>query len=98
MQLVTIGLIQAQNEVHGDEPVEFHKREAIEKHLRLIREAAAKGAQIICFQEIFYGPYFCSEQKTKWYEASEEIPNGPTTHLFQELAKRTWGCDHPANL
>jgi len=87
MSKVTIGLIQASNDVHGDEPVAVHKRAAIDKHLRLVREAASKGAQIICLQEIFYGPYFCSEQKTKWYEAAEEIPNGSTTKLFQELAR-----------
>jgi beta-ureidopropionase len=87
MSNVIIGLIQAKHDVHGDEPVEVHKRAAIEKHLRLVREAASKGAQIIGLQEIFYGPYFCTEQKTKWYGAAEEIPNGPTTQLFQELAR-----------
>jgi len=84
---VKIGLIQASNDVHGDESIETHKKMAIEKHLRLVREAKDKGAQIICLQEIFYGPYFCSEQSMKWYEAAEEIPNGPTTKLFQDLAK-----------
>ena len=98
MQLVTIGLIQASNDVHGDEPVEVHKRQAIEKHIGLVREAAAKGAQIISLQEIFYGPYFCSEQSTKWYEAAEEIPNGPTTRLFQELAKGAWRRHRAPNL
>ncbi|WP_134683855.1 nitrilase-related carbon-nitrogen hydrolase [Brevibacillus migulae] len=84
---VSIGLIQAIHEVHGDEPVQVHKEKAIEKHVRLVREAAEKGAKIICLQEIFYGPYFCAEQNTKWYESAEEVPNGPTTQLFQELAK-----------
>ncbi|MBB6452535.1 N-carbamoylputrescine amidase [Salirhabdus euzebyi] len=84
---VKIGLIQATNDVHGDEPVQVHKEKAIEKHIKLVREAKTKGAQIICLQEIFYGPYFCSEQNTKWYDAAEEIPNGPTTKLFQDLAK-----------
>lgn len=87
MSKVKIGIIQASHDVHGDEPVEVHKRTAIEKHLRLVREAASKGAQIIGLQEIFYGPYFCSEQKTKWYDAAEEIPDGKTTKLFQELAR-----------
>jgi beta-ureidopropionase len=50
---VKIGLIQATNDVHGDEPVQVHKEKAIEKHVRLVREAAEKGAQIICLQEIF---------------------------------------------
>jgi len=84
---VSIGLIQAIHEVHGDEPVQVHKEKSIEKHVRLVREAAEKGAKIICLQEIFYGPYFCAEQNIKWYESAEEVPNGPTTQLFQELAK-----------
>ncbi|MFZ0476121.1 MAG: nitrilase-related carbon-nitrogen hydrolase, partial [Halobacillus sp.] len=84
---VQIGLIQASHDVDGNEPVEVHKQESIEKHIKLVREAAEKGAQIICLQEIFYGPYFCSEQNSKWYDAAEEIPNGPTTIQFQELAK-----------
>ncbi|CDQ20971.1 N-carbamoylputrescine amidase [Halobacillus karajensis] len=84
---VQIGLIQATHDVDGHEPVETHKEQAIKKHIQLVREAAEKGAKIICLQEIFYGPYFCSEQNPKWYESAEEIPNGPTTSLFQELAK-----------
>jgi len=84
---VKIGLIQAKHDVHGDEPVAVHKQQSIEKHIGLVREAAAKGAQVICLQEIFYGPYFCSEQNTKWYEAAEEVPNGPTVQRFQALAK-----------
>jgi beta-ureidopropionase len=87
LNLVKIGLIQASNDVHGDEAVAVHKQKAIEKHSKLIRQAKQKGAQIIGLQEIFYGPYFCAEQSTKWYDAAEEVPNGPTTKLFQELAK-----------
>jgi N-carbamoylputrescine amidase len=84
---VTIGLIQARNDVDGAEPVEKHKAAAIEKHLRLIRDAKARGAQIVCLQEVFYGPYFCTEQTTKWYDAVEPIPDGPTTQLMCKLAK-----------
>ncbi|MGC4377535.1 nitrilase-related carbon-nitrogen hydrolase [Fictibacillus sp. Mic-4] len=84
---VRIGLIQASNDVDGNEPVHVHKEKAIEKHVKLVREAAEKGAQIICLQEIFYGPYFCTEQNPKWYDAAEEIPNGPTTSRFQALAR-----------
>ena len=84
---VTIGLIQARHDVDGGEPVAVHKKAAIDKHLRLIREAKGKGAQIVCLQEIFYGPYFCTEQTTKWYGATELIPDGPTTRLMQDVAK-----------
>ncbi|WP_426453089.1 nitrilase-related carbon-nitrogen hydrolase [Paenibacillus sp. S-38] len=87
MRYVTIGLIQASHDVHGDEPVGVHKEAAVLKHVELVREAAARGAQIVCLQEIFYGPYFCSEQKTKWYDAAEPVPEGPTTRRFRELAK-----------
>ncbi|WP_421384752.1 nitrilase-related carbon-nitrogen hydrolase [Bacillus salacetis] len=85
--VVKIGLIQASHDVDGNEPVEVHKEQAIKKHIELVKDAAKKGAQIICLQEIFYGPYFCSEQNPKWYDSAEEIPNGPTTKRFQDLAK-----------
>lgn len=84
---VTIGLIQASHDVHGEKPVDVHKARAIEKHIKLIRQAKESGAQIVCLQELFFGPYFCAEQKPKWYDAAEEVPNGPTTQMFQELAR-----------
>ncbi|MBI3363816.1 MAG: acyltransferase, partial [Ignavibacteriae bacterium] len=58
------------------------------KHVRMIEQAAVKGVQILCMQELFYGPYFCAEQKTKWYSLTEKIPDGPTIKLMQELAKK----------
>jgi N-carbamoylputrescine amidase len=60
----------------------------IDKHVALIQEAADKGAQVTCLQEIFYGPYFCAEQDTRWYETAEHVPDGPTITLMQELAKQ----------
>ena len=43
------------------------KEDAIEKHMGMLKEAADKGAQITCLQEIFYGPYFCADQgNTEW--------------------------------
>jgi N-carbamoylputrescine amidase len=64
---VQIGLIQAHHETSGEAPVAEHKRAAIDKHVGMIREAAQRGAQIVCLQELFYGPYFCTEQNPKWY-------------------------------
>ena len=59
-------------------------REAnIAKHVELIDRAGSEGVQILCMQEIFTGPYFCAEQTTRWYEATERIPDGPTTKLMQ---------------
>ena len=58
----------------------------IDKHEEYAREAAAQGAQVICFQELFYGPYFCQVQDSTFYEYAEAVP-GPTTERFQALAK-----------
>ena len=63
------------------------KDEAIKKHEELIGQAAAKGAQITCLQEIFFGPYFPAEQDTKWYDTAEP-DDGPTIRRMQELAKK----------
>jgi beta-ureidopropionase len=62
------------------------KESMIAKHEDLARRAAADGAQIIGFQELFYGPYFGAIQDQKYYEYVEPIP-GPTTERFQKLAK-----------
>jgi len=86
-RFVKIGLIQAHHDVDGKETVELHKAAAVEKHIRLIREAAAKGAQIVCLQELFYGPYFCTEQNPKWYAAAEPVPDGPTVSRMKDIAK-----------
>jgi len=63
------------------------KEEMIAKHLTLIRNAAEAGAQIVCLQELFYGPYFCAEQSSKWYDLTEPVPNGTTTKRMQALAR-----------
>ena len=62
------------------------KDSMIDKHEEYAREAAAQGAQVICFQELFYGPYFCQVQDSKFYEYAEAVP-GPTTERFQALAE-----------
>ncbi len=59
----------------------------IDKHEEAARDAARDGAQIICFQELFYGPYFCQVQETQYYDYTEHIPDGPTTQRFQSVAK-----------
>ena len=63
------------------------KKKMIDKHVPMIEKAGKQGVQILCLQEIFYGPYFCAEQDAKWYESAEPIP-GPTTKLMQALAKK----------
>ncbi|MCB9866520.1 MAG: acyltransferase [Phycisphaerales bacterium] len=64
------------------------KQRMIDKHVDLIGQAADQGAQIVCLQELFYGPYFCAEQDAKWYDLTERVPDGPTVKLMCELAKK----------
>lgn len=64
------------------------KESMIEAHEKYVAEAAAAGVQVMCFQELFYGPYFCQVQDTEFYSYAEAIPDGPTTKRFQELAAR----------
>ena len=60
----------------------------IEAHIPYIEEAGEKGVQVLCMQEVFTQPYFCPSQDAKWYAAVEKIPEGPTTKLMQEYAKK----------
>jgi len=55
-----------------------------EKH---IREAAQRGAQIVCLKELFNAPYFCKAEQHDRFDLAEPIP-GPTTQRMQALAKQ----------
>src|SRR5256885_14258045 len=92
-RIVRCSLIQATNAAPPDASLDATKKAMLDKHVAYIEEAAAAGAQIVCLQEIFYGPYFCAEQTTKWYDFTEPIPGGPTIRLMQELAERPYVCD-----
>jgi len=64
------------------------KESMIELHEKYVSEAASAGTQVMCFQELFYGPYFCQVQDTEFYSYAEAVPDGPTTKRFQELAAK----------
>src|SRR4029079_1046075 len=51
-----------------------------------IREAADKGAQIVCLQELFNAPYFCKSQKHERFDLAEPI-SGPTIERMRKLAR-----------
>jgi len=53
-----------------------------------IQTAASAGAQVVCLQELFYGPYFCQVQDADYYSYTEAIPDGPTTTLLQDVARQ----------
>jgi len=85
---VRSALIQATLSESAASPVHKIKKSMIDKHLAMLEDAAGQGAEIACMQELFYGPYFCAEQLTKWYELTEKVPDGPTTRLMQDVAKK----------
>jgi beta-ureidopropionase len=87
-RIVRGGLIQATLCEPATSSVAKIKEAMNDKHEALLADAAAKGAQIVCFQELFHGPYFCAEQQTKWYDLVERVPDGPTTKRFAALAKK----------
>lgn len=61
------------------------RNENVNKAISLIREAASKGAKIICTQELFATQYFCQTVDFEKYDWAEPIP-GPTSNQIRELA------------
>src|SRR5690242_14998325 len=74
----TVGLIQ--------QAVSTDRRVAVDDAERGIRDAAKRGAQIICLQELFDAPYFCKVTDAERFDLAEPIP-GPTVERMQRLAK-----------
>jgi agmatine deiminase len=78
-QIVTIGLVQAS--VSEDLAVN------LKKTLQKVEEAAKRGAQIVCLQELYRTPYFPQEENKDASSLAETIP-GESTNAFSELAKK----------
>jgi N-carbamoylputrescine amidase len=74
----TVGIVQD----HADADVPGNVARAV----RLVREAAGRGAQIICLKELFNSLYFCKTQVCDRFDLAEPIP-GPTTDAMQALAR-----------
>ncbi len=51
-----------------------------------IREAAGRGAQVVCLQELFKTEYFCREENTELFALAETVP-GPTTAALGRIAR-----------
>ncbi|UCF82037.1 MAG: hypothetical protein JSV50_12565, partial [Desulfobacteraceae bacterium] len=85
---VKCGLIQAGCPLSGEEDINKIKKAMIEKHVKMIEDAGQKGVQVLCLQELFYGPYFPAEQNPKWYDLKEKVPEGPTVSMMQGFAKK----------
>src|SRR5450432_4395836 len=78
-QKIKLGLLQTWADA---DPVSNLKRT-----LQLAHAAADQGAQIISTQELFRSQYFCQSEDHANFALAEEIPNGPSTQAFCELAK-----------
>jgi N-carbamoylputrescine amidase len=59
----------------------------LRRQIKLIRQAAARKAQIVCTQELFASPYFCQEENHDAFALAESIPNGPSTRALCQVAK-----------
>ena len=76
--MFTVGIIQD----HADADVQSN----VGRAERLVRDAASRGAQIICLKELFNSLYFCKSQQCDRFDLAEPIP-GPTTAAMQALAR-----------
>ena len=74
----TVGIIQ-------DDAVDDTAKN-VEAAVGRIREAASRGAQVICLKELFNAPYFCKSQQCERFDLAEPIP-GPTTDVMQKITK-----------
>ena len=92
---VRCGLIQARTALGSDAPLTEIKRGMIDRHVELLADAAHQGARAVCLQELFYGPYFCAEQETRWYQLTERVPDGPTSPDVRDRAHAQHGADRP---
>ncbi len=78
MSKVNIGLVQM--------TCTPFKEENLAKAIEKTREAAAKGAQIVCLQELFSSLYFCDEENYDNFLLAESVP-GPSTEALQKVAE-----------
>jgi N-carbamoylputrescine amidase len=77
-QKFTVGMVQMSCSTDMDEN--------LEKAVTKVKEAAAKGAQIVCLQELFRSQYFCRKEDAAIMDLAETIP-GPSTDRLMPLAK-----------
>ena len=78
MSKVNLGLIQTY--------ATDDKADNLRRTVALVRDAAKRGAQIVCLQELFLTPYFCKREDTALFDLAEPVP-GDTTKIFSDLAR-----------
>src|SRR6186713_3760557 len=78
MSKVKVGLVQMS--------CSDNKEENLQKAMEKVKEAAAKGAQVVCLQELFTSLYFCDVEDYENFKLAEPIP-GPSTESLSAVAK-----------
>ncbi|MFC4352264.1 nitrilase-related carbon-nitrogen hydrolase [Fodinicurvata halophila] len=82
------GLIQMSLKGETDLSPDVLREHMLDAHEKLIDQAGAQGVQVLCMQEIFNQPYFCAVTDDKWFNAAEEVPDGPTVQRISSLARK----------
>jgi N-carbamoylputrescine amidase len=77
-RLVKVGLVQS--------AVGADKAQNLAKTARLVEDVAARGARIVCLQELFASEYFCQREDSELFNLAEPVP-GPTTEAMSAVAK-----------
>jgi N-carbamoylputrescine amidase len=75
---LTVGLVQMSMSADADEN--------LQKAAARTREAAAKGADVVCLPELYRSPYFCQREDAKLFDLAEPVP-GPTTETQRRVAR-----------
>lgn len=75
---VVIGLVQTSTSPN--------KAANVDKALQGIAEAASRGAELVCLQELFASPYFCQEENAAAFELAEPL-DGPTVEAVARAAR-----------
>lgn len=65
----------------------WNGEEVLDKAEKLVRKAAAEGANIILLQELFETPYFCQKQKFKYFDLAKPLSENAAVKRFTEVAK-----------
>ena len=71
-----------------DGKLEDVRRANVDHHVALAEAAADDGAQLVCFGELFTGPYFALEERDLWLGLAEDARTGPTTTELTRVAQR----------
>ena len=70
--------------------VQMKCSKSVEKNIahaeELVRQAAAKGAEIVLLPELFERPYFCQERRYEYYEYAQTAEENPAVRHFSRVA------------